>query len=119
MARLLARPLGRELDAQVVIDNRPGASGNIGTKQVMTSKPDGLTLVHTTIAMRAINPLMYPDQDFNSARDLVPVGVTGALPNVLGTSVEANTAVGQRHEVRTVAGRQTESANMIFPCATN
>lgn len=83
MARLLARPLGRELETQVVIDNRPGASGNIGTKQVMASKPDGLTLVHTTIAMQAINPLMYPDQDFNPARDLMPVGVTGALPNVL------------------------------------
>lgn len=83
MARLLAQPLGRELGTQVIIDNRPGASGNIGTKQVMASKPDGLTLVHTTIAMQAVNPLMYPDQDFNPARDLVPVGVTGALPNVL------------------------------------
>ena len=83
MARLLAQPLGRELGTQVIVDNRPGASGNIGTKQVMASKPDGLTLVHTTIAMQAVNPLMYPDQDFNPARDLVPVGVTGALPNVL------------------------------------
>ncbi len=83
IARLLARPLGRELGAQVIIENRPGASGNIGTKQVMTTKPDGLTLVHTTIAMQAVNPLMYPDQDFNPSRDLVPVGITGALPNVL------------------------------------
>jgi len=83
MARLLAQPLGRELGTQVIVDNRPGASGNIGTKQVMASKPDGLTLVHTTIAMQAVNPLMYPDQDFNPARDLVPVGITGALPNVL------------------------------------
>ena len=83
MARLLARPLGRELGSQVIIENRPGASGNIGTKQVMASKPDGLTLVHTTIAMQAINPMMYPDQDFNPARDLVSLGITGALPNVL------------------------------------
>lgn len=83
IARLLARPLGREMGAQVIIDNRPGASGNIGAKQVMASKPDGLTLVHTTIAMQAVNPLMYPDQDFNPSRDLVPVGITGALPNVL------------------------------------
>lgn len=83
MARLLAQPLGRELGRQVIIENRPGASGNIGTKQVMASKPDGLTLVHTTAAMQAINPLMYPDQDFNPARDLVSVGITGALPNVL------------------------------------
>ena len=40
MARLLAQPLGRELGTQVIIENRPGASGNIGTKQVMTTKPD-------------------------------------------------------------------------------
>lgn len=83
MARMLAEPLGRELGSQVIIENRPGASGNIGTKNVMASKPDGLTLVHTTIAMQSINPLMYPDQDFNPSRDLVPVGITGALPNVL------------------------------------
>lgn len=83
IARLLAKPMALVLDSQVIIENRPGASGNIGTKQVTTAKPDGLTLVHTTIAMQAVNPLMYPDQGYDPARDLIPLGVTGALPNVL------------------------------------
>lgn len=83
MARQLAQPLSKELGMPVIIENKPGASGNIGTKQVVDSKPDGLTLVHSTAAMQAVNPLMYPDATFNPAKDLIPVGITGALPNVL------------------------------------
>lgn len=83
IARLLAQPLAKELGMPVVIDNRPGASGNIGTKYVVDSKPDGLTLVHSTAAMQAVNPLMYPGASFEPSRDLIPVGITSALPNVL------------------------------------
>lgn len=83
IARQLAQPLSKELGMPVVIENKPGASGNIGTKQVVDSKPDGLTLVHSTAAMQAVNPLMYPEASFNPTKDLIPVGITGALPNVL------------------------------------
>lgn len=83
IARLLAEPLSRELGMPVIIDNRPGASGNIGTKHVVDSKPDGLTLVHTTAAMQAVNPIMYPNANFDPTKDLIPVGITGALPNLL------------------------------------
>ena len=83
IARLLAQPLSKELGMPVIVDNRPGASGNIGTKRVVDSNPDGLTLVHSTAAMQAINPLMYPDAGFEPSRDLIPVGITAALPNIL------------------------------------
>lgn len=83
IARLLAQPLAKELGMPVIIDNRPGASGNIGTKRVVDAKPDGLTLVHSTAAMQAVNPLMYPDAGFDPTRDLISVGITGALPNIL------------------------------------
>jgi tripartite-type tricarboxylate transporter receptor subunit TctC len=83
IARLLAEPLAKELGMPVIIDNRPGASGNIGTKRVVDSNPDGLTLVHSTAAMQAVNPLMYPDAGFEPSQDLIPVGITGALPNIL------------------------------------
>lgn len=83
IARLFAEPLGKELGQKIVIENKPGASGNIGTKYVADSKPDGLTLVHTTAAMQAVNPIVYPDAGFNPNEDLIPVGITGALPNVL------------------------------------
>ncbi|GAA3989721.1 tripartite tricarboxylate transporter substrate binding protein [Comamonas faecalis] len=110
MARLLAQPLGRELGTQVIIDNRPGASGNIGTKQVMAARPDGLTLVHTTVAMQAINPLMYPDQNFHPERDLVPVGITGALPNVLVVHPSA----GIKTLAELVAKGQQKNARLNF-----
>ena len=83
MARQLNQPLSKALGMPVVIDNRPGASGNIGTRNVVESKADGLTLVHSTAAMQAVNPLMYPDAGFEPSKDLIPVGITGALPNVL------------------------------------
>lgn len=83
IARQLAEPLSKELGMPVIIENRPGASGNIGTRNVVDSKPDGLTLVHSTAAMQAVNPLMYPDAGFEPSKDLIPVGITGALPNVL------------------------------------
>jgi tripartite-type tricarboxylate transporter receptor subunit TctC len=83
IARQLAQPLSRELGMSVIVENRPGASGNIGTRYVVDAEPDGMTLVHTTAAMQAVNPLMYPDAPFHPSRDLVPVGITGALPNVL------------------------------------
>ncbi|NDY81824.1 tripartite tricarboxylate transporter substrate binding protein [Orrella sp. NBD-18] len=83
IARQFAIPFAKELGMPVIIENRPGASGNIGTQQVVDSEPDGMTLVHSTAAMQAVNPLMYPNAKFVPSRDLVPVGITGALPNVL------------------------------------
>lgn len=83
MARHLAESLSRQLDKNVIVDNRPGASGNIGTKHVVDSESDGTTLVHTTAAMQSINPMMYPDAGFLPGEDLIAVGITGSLPNVL------------------------------------
>lgn len=83
IARLYAPLFAQELGLSVIVENRPGASGNIGMQQVATAEPDGLTLVHTTVAMQSINPIMYPSASFNPAKDLVPIGTTGALPNIL------------------------------------
>lgn len=83
IARHFAALFAEELGTTVIVDNRPGASGNIGTQLVIDSPADGLTLVHTTAGMQAVNPLMYPTARFHPNQDLVPVGITGALPNVL------------------------------------
>lgn len=83
IARLFAQRLSQEVGMQVIIDNKPGASGNLGTQHVVDSEPDGMTLVHTTAAMQAVNPLMYPSAKFNPSRDLIPVGMTATMPNVL------------------------------------
>lgn len=85
VARLLAGPLAAELGQQVIIENRPGASGNVGAQAVADAEPDGYTLVHTTIATQALNPILFPNSKLRPLNDLVAVGTTAALPNVLVT----------------------------------
>lgn len=72
-ARLLAQGLSEELRQQFVIDNRPGASGNIGTDAVAKAAPDGYTVLVSASAAVAINPGLYRNLPFNVERDLVAV----------------------------------------------
>ncbi|BDB27476.1 ABC transporter substrate-binding protein [Cupriavidus sp. TA19] len=83
IARLLATPLSQALGQPVVIENRPGASGNLGAQNVLDGEADGYTLLHNTVGMQAVNPLMYPQARFQPARDFVPIATTAAMPNVL------------------------------------
>ncbi|WP_066269988.1 Bug family tripartite tricarboxylate transporter substrate binding protein [Hydrogenophaga palleronii] len=83
VARMIAIPLSNILGQPVVVENRAGASGNIGAQSVAESPADGYTLVHTTAAMQALNPLMYPSARFDVSKNLTPIGITAALPNVL------------------------------------
>ncbi|MDQ2151821.1 tripartite tricarboxylate transporter substrate-binding protein, partial [Alcaligenaceae bacterium C4P045] len=83
IARLFAQALSEELKATVVVENKAGASGNIGTQFVVDAPAEGTMLVHTTAAMQAVNPNLYPGQRFDPAKDLVPIGITGSLANVL------------------------------------
>ena len=83
---ILARTFGQKLseywNQPVVIDNRPGAGGTIGTGIVAKSPPDGYTLlVHS--AAYAVNPSMYPDLPFDTLKDFVEIAPLGGQPNVL------------------------------------
>jgi tripartite-type tricarboxylate transporter receptor subunit TctC len=83
IARVFAQYFTQEVGGPVIVDNKPGASGNIGMQYVVDAAPDGITIVHSTAAMQAVNPLMYPNAKFSPSRDLVPIGMTATLPNVL------------------------------------
>ena len=72
-ARLLAQGLSEELKQQFVVDNRPGASGNIGTDAVAKAQGDGYTMLVSATAAVAINPGLYRSLPFNVERDLAPV----------------------------------------------
>ncbi len=111
IARQFATALAAEMSATVIVDNRPGASGNIGTQLVVDGPADGLTLVHTTAAMQAVNPLMYPTARFHPNQDLVPVGITGSLPNVL--VVHPDSGIKTVPELL-AAGRQRELTYATF-----
>ncbi|MGD9943929.1 MAG: Bug family tripartite tricarboxylate transporter substrate binding protein [Burkholderiaceae bacterium] len=86
IARILGEALAKELGQAVLISNRPGASGTIGTQSVKTAPADGYTLLHTTIAAQALNPVLYPDWKVNPLTDFTVIGTTATLPNVLVVS---------------------------------
>lgn len=75
--RLIAEQLSKRLGQQVIVDNRPGASGNIGTQLVATSPPDGYTLVLAFDGTMVINPHVFEKMSFDTIRDFAPVGKIG------------------------------------------
>jgi tripartite-type tricarboxylate transporter receptor subunit TctC len=83
VGRLVAQKLGELMGVGVVVDNRPGAGGNIGTQLVAKASADGYTLLMTISSSQAINPALYKNAGFDPVKDFKPIGLIGAVPNVL------------------------------------
>jgi tripartite-type tricarboxylate transporter receptor subunit TctC len=84
VARLMAQKLGERLDKPVVVDNKPGASGNIGAQAVARAAPDGYTLLMAAVTNYAINAPLYPAQlTYSLEKDFVPVALVGNVPLML------------------------------------
>ena len=83
VGRLVGQKLGEVMNASVVVDNRPGAGGNIGTQLVAKAPKDGYTLLMTISSSQAINPALYKNAGFDPVKDFNPVSLIGAVPNVL------------------------------------
>ena len=75
--RLIAEHLSRRLGQQIIVDNKPGASGNIGTQMVATAEPDGYTLLLGFDGTLVINPHVFPKVGFDTLKDFAPVGKIG------------------------------------------
>jgi tripartite-type tricarboxylate transporter receptor subunit TctC len=82
IARLVCQPLSERLGQQFVVDDRPGAGGNIGTEVVVRAAPDGYTLL-TCLLTNAINATLYADLTFNFIRDTAPVANIVSAPYVM------------------------------------
>jgi tripartite-type tricarboxylate transporter receptor subunit TctC len=82
VARLLGQWLSEHLAQPFVIENRPGASANIGTEFVLRTAPDGHTLL-VAMSANAINASLYPNLNYNFIRDAAPVALIGRIPLVL------------------------------------
>jgi tripartite-type tricarboxylate transporter receptor subunit TctC len=82
-ARLLAVPLQKALGQPVVVDNKPGAGGNIGADSVAKSAADGYTLAMGAIATHAINPTLFKNFPYDPVRDFRHVALVVQVPNVL------------------------------------
>ena len=83
LARAAAQKLTETLGQPAVVDNRPGAGGNIGAELVAKSAPDGYTLLMGTVGTHAINPSLYPKMPYDHLRDFAPVILVAGVPNVL------------------------------------
>ena len=83
LARAAAQKLTEALGQAVVVDNRPGAAGNIGSDLVAKSAPDGYTLLMGTVGTHAINPSLYSKMPYDHVKDFVPVVLVAGVPNVL------------------------------------
>ncbi|HUP29915.1 MAG TPA: tripartite tricarboxylate transporter substrate binding protein [Usitatibacter sp.] len=83
VARLLAQKVAENTGQPVIVDNRPGAGGNIGADLVAKAAPDGYTLLMGAVATHAINPALYAALPFDPARDFVPIIQVASTPNVL------------------------------------
>jgi tripartite-type tricarboxylate transporter receptor subunit TctC len=92
VARLIGQWLSERLGQQFVIENRPGAGGNIGTEAVVRAPPDGYTIALIG-APSAINATLYQNLTFNFVRDIAPVAIIVRFPNVMvvNPSVPAKT----------------------------
>jgi tripartite-type tricarboxylate transporter receptor subunit TctC len=83
VTRILADVLGKGLGHNVVVENKPGANGNVGTLEAVRSAPDGYTLVAASSGTLATNPALYKSMPFDPKKDLVPVALYASVPNIL------------------------------------
>jgi tripartite-type tricarboxylate transporter receptor subunit TctC len=81
-ARVVAAEMSKTIGQNIVIDNRPGASGMIGSEMVTKATPDGYTLL-ANASIHVINPSVYPDMRFDAIKDFVPITQLAQVPLVL------------------------------------
>ena len=81
--RLIAEHLGKRLGQQIVVDNKPGASGNIGTAMVKTAAPDGYTLLLGFDGTMVVNPHVFSKIPFDTLKDFAPIGKIGDATLIL------------------------------------
>lgn len=109
IARVVSERAGRALGQQIVIENRPGAGGNIGTEAAARAAPDGYTLIQCTIGTCAINLAIYRDLPYDLERDFSPIVLFGSIANVLtvNPAVNANSVAELVALARKQAGKLT------------
>jgi tripartite-type tricarboxylate transporter receptor subunit TctC len=89
MARIVSTKMAMLLKTSIVIENKPGANGNIGASQVATSNHDGYTMLLGQTAQFVINPYLYSNLPYNPFKDFIPVVLISNAPNVVVVSEQS------------------------------
>ena len=92
VARALAEPLSHALRQPVIVDNRPGAGGNIAADAVAKAAPDGCTLLVGTNGPLAVSPALYRSLPYDPLRDFAPVTLVGTSPNLIAVNAASGMA---------------------------
>jgi tripartite-type tricarboxylate transporter receptor subunit TctC len=96
VARALAEKLREPLGQPIVVENRPGAGGNIGADLVAKAAPDGYSIVMGAVATHAINPYLYAKMPYDANRDFTPITRVATVPNVLVLNPQTAERLGIR-----------------------
>ncbi len=99
IARVLAEKVKVSLGQPVIVENKPGAGGNIGVDLIAKAQPDGYTLVMGAVATHAINPWLFSKIPYDAVKDFAPVALVASVPNVLVLNKE----FADKNNIRTMA----------------
>ena len=109
LSRIVAQKMSEGLGQQIVVDNRPGAGGTLGTEIVAKAAPDGYTLLFAPAA-HAINQSIYPKLNYDTQKDFVPISIVASLPVVL--AVHASVPAKSVGELVTLTKARPGQLNM-------
>ncbi len=115
-ARLFAEKLGKVLGQQFIVDNKPGAGGNIGTADAARAAPDGYTLLMGTVATQTMNEFLYSSLGYEPDKDFAPIILVGMLPMVI--SANPLFPASSIPELVAAAKAQPDKINIALPSTT-
>jgi len=115
IGRAIAQKASEDWGQSVVVDNRPGAGGNIGADIVAKSPPDGYTILMGALSTHAVNPSLYAKMPYDAVKDFAPISLVAITPNVL--VVNASLPVGSAKEF--VAYAKANSGKLSFGSGSN
>jgi len=113
VARIVAPKLSEQLGTQIVVENRPGASGNIGMETAAKAPADGYTIYLGNIGTIAINPAIFPNLSVNPAQDFVAITLVADVPSILVANPEV--PVNSVAELVTLAKTKPGELNFASP----
>jgi tripartite-type tricarboxylate transporter receptor subunit TctC len=115
VGRLFADKLGRELNQTVIVENRGGAGGSIGSAAIASSAPDGYTLGIATVSTHGINPAVYNKLPFDAEKDFTPISNLAAVPNIMAI----NPKVGAKTMAEFIKLAKSEPGKLTYASAGN